>query len=111
MTHRRCVYFLRSGDAIKVGCTAHIDLRIRAIELQIDAKVEYLGAIYGTFQTENLIHKRLAPYADGEREWFRDCQEVRSLIAYLLAKGPHFHGLPPSREPHDAHRTSTLRTA
>lgn len=91
--HKRCIYFLRSDDAIKIGCSTNLRLRISQIERDISAKVELIGFIYGNFATENLIHKRLAPFAEGN-EWFRDYEGVRELIQFLLAKGPLFQGLP-----------------
>lgn len=93
LPHKRVVYFIRAGDAIKIGCTINVATRIPMIEREIGAKVEFLGWIYGKFATEKFIHKHLADYAEGN-EWFRDCAEVRGLIKYLVDRGPHFQGLP-----------------
>ena len=93
MPHKRCVYFLRCGDAIKIGCTVRLELRVQQIAKDIGATPEVIGWVFGTFATERLIHKHLAAFSEGE-EWFRDCPEVRQLIDYLVAKGPIFHGLP-----------------
>lgn len=93
LPHKRCVYFLRSGDAIKIGCTNKMADRFAVIARDIGNQVECIGWVYGNFATELLIHKHLADYAEGN-EWFRDCAEVRSLIEYLVRKGPHFQGLP-----------------
>jgi hypothetical protein len=93
MRHSRVVYFCRSDDAIKIGCTGNIKRRLKQIAGDIEREPELLGFIFGTFATEKLIHKRLCAFSEGE-EWFRDCTEVRDLIAYLLAHGPCFYGLP-----------------
>ncbi len=93
MRHKRCVYFLLSGDAIKIGCTDSMPTRFKDISRQIGNSVECIGWVYGAFATERLIHKKLSEFSEGN-EWFRDCAEVRALIAYLLAKGPYFQGLP-----------------
>lgn len=94
--HKRCVYFMLAGDAIKIGCTERLEIRRRQIAIDIGLEPELIGFVYANFQTEQLIHKRLKPFAEGN-EWFRDCEEVRQLIDYLIAKGPMFQGLPPLR--------------
>lgn len=94
MPHKRATYFLRSGDAIKIGCTTRMYRRLPDIEKAIGNRCELLGWIYGSFATEKMIHKYLAAHDEGE-EWFADCPQVRALLAYLLEKGPHFQGLPP----------------
>lgn len=92
---RRYIYFARAGDAIKIGCAQRPHRRMQEIERQIGRAVDLIGLIYGNFATETLIHRRLRDFAEGE-EWFRDCDEVKNLISYLLAKGPYFQGLPPN---------------
>lgn len=94
MPHKRSIYFLRCGDAIKIGCSTRIKTRIEQIEKDIGQRVELLGFIFGSFATERLIHKRLASHAEGN-EWFQDCGPVRVLIDHLIKNGPQFGGLPP----------------
>lgn len=92
--HKRCVYFLQSGDAIKVGCTDRLGVRMPAIEAQLGNQVECIGWVFGSFGTENLIHKRLDQYRV-KGEWFYDCPQVRELIQFITERGPFFYGLPP----------------
>jgi hypothetical protein len=90
---RRFVYFAQSGDAIKIGSTEKPEQRMRQIAVDIGQQPTIIAMIVGSFGTERLIHKYLAGCHE-EGEWFRDCPEVRDLIAYLVAKGPFFQGLP-----------------
>ena len=96
--HARIVYFLRCDDAVKIGTTTHLSTRVPMIERDIGAKVELLGWVYGRFETEKLIHHRLAEFDEGN-EWFRASPEVLDLITFVLAKGPIFYGLPPIGSP------------
>jgi hypothetical protein len=98
MRYCRVVYFCRSDDAIKIGCTGNLKRRLKQISCDIEREPELLGFVFGTFATEKLIHNSLSAFSEGE-EWFRDCLEVRALIDFLLERGPHFYGLPPRNSP------------
>lgn len=64
------VYFIRSGDRVKIGFTTH-DPRERLRELQTGnpTRLELLGAAWASMHAEQQLHRRYAAQRVGG-EWF-----------------------------------------
>jgi hypothetical protein len=88
------LYFAKSGDKIKIGCSAYLEKRLQ--ELGFVNKncrsagqraVELLGTIPGGIAEEALVHamfedKRTRhPQTNTLTEWFEDCPKIRQFIA------------------------------
>jgi hypothetical protein len=80
------VYFLRAGDAIKIGRTKNLARRLRALATGSAAPLELLAAVPGGRDLEAQLHRRWR-HLHLRGEWFRaDDALVRSARA--LAVGP-----------------------
>ncbi len=87
------IYFIASEGRIKVGVTRNVKSRIASFNTNNGAPIELIGTIDGDVEMERAIHYRLREF-NLKGEWFKDCAEVRSLMEFLIAKGPIFYGLP-----------------
>lgn len=81
------VYFFACNGEIKIGTSRKSKERLKEWQRQLRRPIEIFGTIPGGRIREASIHKLCAEYnLDGE--WFRDCAEVRAIIAELLAHPP-----------------------
>jgi len=78
----RKVYFILSGNKVKVGFSEYPESRIGAIKTsRPDAKL--LGYIDGGTDIEKRIHLELQSWSAG-REWFYYTHEVQQIIEKYL---------------------------
>lgn len=68
------VYFARIGNAVKIGTTGNISLRLSNL-----GQPELLGCMAGGFAEERRTHKRFTRFRL-HGEWFADCPEIRAFI-------------------------------
>jgi hypothetical protein len=68
------VYYVRVGDRIKIGFSAHLDARLRSLPVE-----EVLGWESGDRGLEAHRHRQFAVHRTA-REWFTDCPEIRAHI-------------------------------
>jgi hypothetical protein len=95
------VYFLRAGDAIKIGRTKNLARRLRALATGSAAPLELLAAVPGGRELEARLHRRWRQlHLRGE--WFR-AGEALVRFAREHAAGP----APPT--PAEAARAAELR--
>lgn len=76
------IYFVRSGDAIKIGVSGNIPLRIRTLATACQRPVELLAVMPGGYADEKALHDRFA-HLRGHGEWFRADTELVDFIAAL----------------------------
>jgi hypothetical protein len=70
-TNRKAfVYFMRSGDFIKIGFSADPKSRLHAMLTSNPAGIEIVRIVKGTKKTEREYHERFRAYRH-HREWFR----------------------------------------
>lgn len=74
-----CVYFIKSGDLIKIGYTGDIEERKRNLQVNNPTIVEVLKTIPGGYQEEQLLHKKFA-HLNKTGEWFYATQELLDFI-------------------------------
>lgn len=83
------VYYIRRGDLIKIGATAHVKVRLRS-----QAYDELLAVEPGYFILEKQRHRQFAGYkalmGRGQIEWFTPAEALLAHIKALRA----LHGLP-----------------
>lgn len=75
------VYFAQAGSgAIKIGVSADVRSRIRELQVGSAPVIRLIGVAPGNRDLESKIHRSLTA-ARVRGEWFRDCPEVRAVIA------------------------------
>jgi hypothetical protein len=78
---KSCVYFIRQGNAIKIGFTDNLDRRLAQIRTSASMPCEIENAVYTHHakKVERMLHKALADY-NSHLEWF----ELPSRIEKML---------------------------
>lgn len=85
----RFVYFVEAGEggAIKIGVTANVQARIKAIQTTNPLEIRLIAAIPGDHRDERRLHKRFKD----ERlngEWFRGYGAVRAFAVSMTTATP-----------------------
>ncbi len=75
-----CVYFIRSGDLIKIGYTSDLEERKRNLQVNNPTIVEIIKTIPGGYQEEQQLHQKFA-HLNKTGEWFYAAQELLDFIA------------------------------
>jgi hypothetical protein len=75
----RVVYFLRSGEFVKIGTTMRLASRIEAIRTSAAHGIELLGAVRGDYSTERSWHSRFA-HLHARGEWFTAAPDLLESI-------------------------------
>jgi hypothetical protein len=76
---KQVVYFVRSGELIKIGITSDHRGRINALKAANASPVSELGVIEGGSDLEQSLHERFG-YCHSHGEWFFATPE---LLAYI----------------------------
>lgn len=85
------IYFVHSGDSIKIGFSKTPEHRVRALATASPRPMDLLVTVAGSQKFERAIHAHLAPHRlNGE--WFFDCPQVRDAIAEIVRLGPQAIG-------------------
>lgn len=74
------VYFIVSGNLIKIGTTVNLDGRLRSY----NPDATLLGTISGGRSVEHQVHRLFAAHHSMRREWFADSVALRADIADLV---------------------------
>lgn len=77
--HRGFVYFIRAGDAIKIGFSIHPIKRVDELQIGNPEELELLGAFGGTERDEKALHADFS-HLEIRSEWFRAEQELLDFI-------------------------------
>jgi hypothetical protein len=77
-----CVYFIKSGDLIKIGWTGDLEERKRNIQVNNPTVVEVLKTISGGYPEEQQLHQKFA-HLNKLGEWFYAAQELLDFIKNL----------------------------
>lgn len=73
------VYFMRSGDAIKIGFSIQPLKRTDELQIGNPEELELLGTFKGTIRDERSLHDDFS-HLEIRREWFRAEQELLEFI-------------------------------
>lgn len=76
------VYFIRSGDFVKIGFATDLPTRLSGIKTSNPNDVELLAKCHGTLETEARFHERFKRH-HYRGEWFRYDDEIRSAVQSL----------------------------
>ena len=77
-----CVYFIKSGDLIKIGYTGDLEERKRNIQVNNPTVVEVLKTIPGGYPEEQQLHQKFA-HLNKLGEWFYSTQELLNFIGVV----------------------------
>lgn len=79
---RDSLYFLRSGDRVKIGRAKDPEYRLMVLRSHIPYETEILAILPGAGNLEKRIHKLLQPYKI-KGEWFEYNEEIQNLLDEL----------------------------
>jgi T5orf172 domain len=74
-----CVYFIDSGDRIKIGYSRSLKARMHKMATDVPGGATLLHLEPGTFRTEKILHRQFAALRE-RGEWF---QKGPELLAYI----------------------------
>ncbi|MBD7992813.1 GIY-YIG nuclease family protein [Ochrobactrum sp. Sa2BUA5] len=74
------VYFLRSGDTVKIGFSRSVPKRVKSLSAATPHETEVLKVIPGTNQTERYFHTHFRAYRQ-KGEWFRLEGDLAAFLA------------------------------
>jgi hypothetical protein len=100
-TDGEVVYFLRAGDAIKIGYTTNLAARKRALETASSVPLELLASIPGDRSEEARLHREWG-HLHIRGEWFQADEELLRYI-HEQVNGDMSH------EPDPCERTQAAR--
>lgn len=78
----RIVYFVRSGSRVKIGITAHLQSRLKALRTASADQLEVIATRPGFLADEQALHERFAKHRLSG-EWFTWCDEIATYVATL----------------------------
>src|SRR5262249_45238273 len=81
------VYFVRAGDAIKIGVTRDVERRLRALATGSAVPLELLATLPGGRSLEKKLHERFRRF-HVRGEWFRADEVLLRYIREQAAGGP-----------------------
>lgn len=79
------VYFIRSGQSVKIGFSRDVKKRLQQLKTGAAHKVSILAAVPGTMDTEAYFHRMFAEYRMSG-EWFRYEGELKRFAALMPAR-------------------------
>jgi len=80
------IYFISDGSAIKIGRSEDVASRMKAIATGCARDLSLVATVEGASRHESKVHHELSQYRIG-REWFVDCEELRSAIKRYQTRG------------------------
>lgn len=78
------VYFVRSGDLVKIGRSRFVKERLNALQLHATTTHQLIGTVPGGYRDERQWHKRFAAIRS-HREWFHATEELMTTIRAAIA--------------------------
>ncbi len=82
------VYFVRGGDAVKIGTTENITKRFDALCAGSPVSLQLLGIVYGGVSVEHWCHFHCLRYRS-HYEWFRWSRWTQSFVEWVLGHGDY----------------------
>lgn len=79
---RDVIYFVRSGDAVKIGFTSDLEARLRVLRTDTAGEIELLAVMEGDRREEARLHADFK-HLRIKREWFRAEEELLAFIGLV----------------------------
>ena len=73
------VYFVRSGDLIKIGFAQNVNERISDLRTASASQIHLIVSIRGSRYSEQCLHWQFRPSRE-RGEWFRETDDLRAFI-------------------------------
>lgn len=91
------IYFIRSGNAVKIGVTTDIRRRLYDLQVASPTALELVGVHLGDRKTEEALHHRFRNHQI-RGEWFRWCDPIQRYVSLIVdGKAPKSGAKPKSR--------------
>jgi len=87
------IYFIRSGNFVKVGLSAQPWKRLSDLQTAHHEQLEMLAIMPGDRSAEQDLHRRFSEYRHN-REWFRNGEPLMTLIARVRDEHPGLQAEP-----------------
>lgn len=87
------LYFIRSGQYVKIGVSARPWARLAEFQTANPEPLEMLAIGPGDFGFEAELHKLFGEHR-GAGEWFRDNERIRAVVAFMHETFPELQGQP-----------------
>lgn len=78
------VYFIRSGDLVKIGTSIDVHRRLAALRTSSPMPMELLVVASGSYVEEKSVHQRFA-HLRQHGEWFTAAPELLGFVAQIAA--------------------------
>lgn len=78
------VYFIRSGELVKIGTSTNVHARIAALRNMSSLPLELLAVAAGSYDEETAVHERFR-HLRQHGEWFTATPELLAFIAEVTA--------------------------
>lgn len=104
------VYFVKSGDVVKIGFSINVMQRLTGIETHCPTAVELIGLIPGGRREERQVHRQFR-HLRVHGEWFRLVPPLTDFIAALPTPPPARARRPYARDSPVRDDGQTERTA
>ena len=85
------VYFAKSGDFVKTGCSRFVEERVHNLQMNSATIHELIGSIPGGFRLEKQWHQQWA-HLRSHREWFHATPELMAAIHSAIAEAKQPEG-------------------
>ena len=85
------VYFIKSGDFIKIGTTTDIKKRMAVLQVGSPFKLSVLALVEGSFEEESKLHTKFKKQRM-KGEWFKINKKILDYISKLSKDAMWFHG-------------------
>ncbi len=79
------LYFIASGDTVKIGTTNDIEKRLGALQTSSPVPLQLLASVTGDRDMERALHRAFIGYRESG-EWFRYEGPVRQLVEIIIGE-------------------------
>ena len=97
------LYFIRSGQYVKIGVSANPWQRLAEFQTANPEPLEMLAVGPGDYGFESELHRLFGEHR-GAGEWFRDNERIRAVVAFMRGTFPELQVRPVIDPPQIAER-------
>ena len=87
------IYFIRSGQYVKIGVSTHPWQRLAEFQTANPEPLEMLAVGPGDYGFEAALHRLFGEHR-GAGEWFRDGDRIRAVVDFMRQTFPELQGKP-----------------
>ncbi len=102
------IYFIRSGNCVKIGVSEQPWQRLADLQTAHHERLEMLAIMPGSYEEERQLHRRFSEYHQF-REWFRDNEELRQVVQGVRQVYPDLQTPPRPSTPENVPQAPLVR--